>query len=392
MFFKNFVAAKMARPVSELFASNLIITLATAMVTIFEPIYLYAQGFSLTRILYFFLAVYVAYFILLPLGAKFARRWGYEKAMITSSPFLIGYYVCLYLIPQGQAYIWLSIASLVLQKMFYWPAYHADFARFGRRAERGREVGNFLIITSLASIAAPFLGGLIVVVWGWAALFIVVSILILASNLPMITTPEKFTAKPFSYWHAYRRLTYAENRRNFFGFLGFGEELIVLVIWPVFIYTVVGNYLSIGSLVALATLTTTLVLLYVGRMTDGDREERRSILKVGSIFSSAAWWLRLLIGGSLGVFLIDTLSRISKNVIVVPMMAMTYDQASATSVMKTVVFFEMSLVVGKILAIVLGVLALRYVDSSYSYGALFVLAGLMTLLYSLIKYEPIKVR
>ena len=72
------------------------------------------------------------------------------------------------------------------------------------------------------------------------------------------------------------------------------------------------------------------------------------------------------------------------------MMAMTYQRANETSVMKTVVFFEMSLVVGKILAIVLGILALRYIGNSY--GALFVLAGLMTLLYSLIKYEPIKVR
>ena len=388
--FKNFVAAKLSRQVSELFASNLIITLATAMVAIFEPIYLYVQGFSLVQILYFFLAVYVAYFLLVPLGAKFARNFGYEKAMYLASPFLIGYYAFLYLIPTGREFIYLAIAALVLQKVFYWPAYHADFARFGRSDERGREVGNLLLITSLVAIIAPLIGGLVVENWGWATLFVAVSILILASNLPMVTTPEKFQPKPFSYWHAYRRLGYAENRRNFFGFLGFGEELIVLVIWPVFIFTVLKDFLSVGSLVAVATLVTTLVLLYVGRMTDGDSSHRRSLLKIGSIFYSAAWWLRLLATGPLAVFLVDTLSRITKDVVVVPMMAMTYDHASETSVMKTVVFFEMSLVVGKILAILISLVALEFLPNSFA--AMFVIAALMALLYSLVKYEPVKVR
>ena len=388
--FKNFVAAKISRQISELFASNLIITLATAMVAIFEPIYLYVQGFSLVQILYFFLAVYAAYFLLMPLGAKFARRYGYEKAMYLASPFLIGYYVFLYLIPTSGQFIWLAIAALVMQKVFYWPAYHADFARFGRSDERGREVGNLLLITSLVSIVAPFLGGLVVDYWGWATLFVCVSILILASNLPMITTSEKFKPKPFSYWHAYRRLFYAENRRNFFGFLGFGEELIVLVIWPVFIYTVLKDFLSVGSLVAVATLITTLVLLYVGRMADGDSGHRRALLKIGSIFYAAAWWLRLLAAGPLSVFLVDTLSRITKDVVVVPMMAMTYDHASETSVMKTVVFFEMSLVAGKIIAILISLLVLNFLPNSFA--AMFVIAALMSLLYSLVKYNPVKVK
>ena len=92
----------------------------------------------------------------------------------------------------------------------------------------------------------------------------------------------------------------------------------------------------------------------------------------------------------LSVFLADTLSRISKNVIVVPMMAMTYDHASDTSVMKTVVFFEMSLAIGKIIAMFLSLLVLRFLPDSFA--AMFIIAALMTLLYSLVKYEPIKVK
>jgi len=99
--------------------------------------------------------------------------------------------------------------------------------------------------------------------------------------------------------------------------------------------------------------------------------------------------LRLMITGTLGVFLVDSLSRITKNVIVIPMMAMTYERAGGTSVMKTMMFFEMSLIVGKLLAMVFALLALWLIPNSFL--ALFVLGALMTLLYSLVKYEPIKI-
>lgn len=389
-FFKNFLARKISRQIKELYAADLLINLATAMVAIFEPIYLYINGFTLIKILYFYLGVYVAYFIFMPLGAKFARRWGYEKSMYLASPFLVSYYLFLYLIPYNSYFIGLAIAALVLQKIFYWPAYHADFARFGRNDERGREVSNLLVINSLVYVVGPFFGGLILAQWGFAILFIIASILMIASNLPLASTAEIFNPVSFSYWHTYRRLFYRENLRNFFGFLGFGEELIVLVIWPIFIYTIINNFFSIGSVVALATLITTMVILYVGRMTDGDSGHRRSVLKIGSIFNMVAWFLRLLVSGPLAVFLIDTLSRITKNVVVVPMMAMTYDRASETSVMKTVVFFEMSLVVGKIIAIVFSLLALKYLTNSFN--ALFAIAAMMSLLYALVKYEPIKVK
>lgn len=388
--FRSFVAARASRQVLELYAADLMINLGSSMAAVFEPIYLYTRGFSLSGILYFFLGIYGLYFFLMPLGAKFARRFGYEKAMFLASPFLVAYYVFLYLIPQDQYFVLAAVVALALEKTFYWPAYHADLAFFGRNRERGREVGNILAINSLVYILGPFLGGIILTFFGFKALFLAVAVLTLASNIPLLTTPERFKPKPFSYWHAYRRLFYKENRRNFFGFLGFGEELIALVIWPIFIYTVIKSFISIGALVAITTLITTAVLLYVGRLADGGGSERRSILKIGTVFSGATWFLRLLIGGALGVFLMDALARITKNVIVVPMMAMTYDRASETSVMKTVVFFEMSLVAGKIFAIWLALLALRFFSNSFA--VLFILAGMMTFLYALVKYEPVKLK
>ena len=387
---KAFFATKISRQVRELYLSTSIVNFAVAMVAIFEPIYLYKQGFSLMQVLYFYLVVYAAYMLTIPFGAKFARRFGYEKAILLGSPFLAVYYIALHLIQADTIFISVAVCALIIQKTFYWPGFLADFARFGKTKQRGREVSNHLAITSLVQIIGPFAGGFIISVWGFKMLFTIATILIVASNLPLLSTPERFTPVPFSYKDAFRRLFARENRRNFLGFLGYGEELLSMVIWPIFIFTVVTNFLQIGSLVALATLTTTIILLFVGTMVDRGKEDRRSVLKIGAVFNSASWLLRLLVRGPLGVFLVDSLARTTKNVVVVPMMAMTYDRASETSVMKTMIFFEQALIAGKIIAIALSLVALWFIPNTYS--AMFVIGALMTLMYSLVKYDPLKLQ
>lgn len=385
---KTFFATRLSYQVRELYLSVSIVDFAVAMVAIFEPIYLYRQGFSIEKILLFYLAVYIGYLAFVPLGAKFARRFGYERAILVGSPFLAAYYLALFLIPQNPWFAAAAVAAFVVQKTFYWPGYLADFAHFGRGSERGREVSNILMIAMVVSIAGPVAGGLLLSQWGFAALFAVATALIIASNVPLLATPERFRPVPFSYFGSFRRLFYPENHRNFFGFLGFGEELIAMVIWPVFIYTIVSDFLELGSIVAAATLVTTAALLFVGRMVDGDKQNRRPILKIGAVFSSGVWLLRVIVSGAFGVFLTDALGRTAKNAVVVPLMADTYDHANETSIMKTVIFFEMSLIVGKILAILVSLAALWFYPGSFA--ALFVIAAAMTLLYSLVKYAPVK--
>lgn len=373
----SFFPKVLPRQVTELYLSVAIMDLAMAMVMIFEPIYLYTLGFSLKQILLFYLSVYLFYFFIMPLGAKFARHFGYEHSIYLSTPFLIFYYLTLLALSYNSSFIYLAIPFLACQKTFYWPGYHADFARFSTQEERGREISNLMVISSLVYVLGPFLGGLIITLVGFKAIFILVSILILVSNLPLLTSPEVFTPVSFSYKKAYKRLIRSGNRRKLLAYIGSGEELIVLVVWPIFIYLIIKNYFSIGSIIALTTLITILVTLYVGKITD--KKRKHPILRYGTIFSSLAWFLRLLVSGTWGVFLVDSLSRISKNVIHVPLMAITYERARASSVMKTIVFFQMSLVVGKILASVLVILLLIIFPGSFAPA--FIAAGLFTLLY-----------
>ncbi|MBT6690950.1 MFS transporter [Candidatus Parcubacteria bacterium] len=388
-FIKSFLPHHMKRQVKELFISTTLVNLALALVMIFEPIYLYQIGYSLQKIMFFYLIAYFLYFILMPLGGKFARRKGYEIGMLIGTFLFIAYYTGLFLIGQHDWLFYVAPIFLALQKTFYWPAYHADFARFSDATEEGREVSAMNVASSLVYIVGPAAAGFIIFTWGYGTLFVIASILFVGSNISTLATKEKFTPRDFSYKKVYSNLFSKKNRSDFFAYLGYGEELILMVVWPVFISIIIIDVFNLGLIVALATLITTLVTLYIGKLSDS--RNKRKILSLGSTFYSLAWFIRIFITNTVGVFFVDTMSKLGKNTISIPLMAITYEkakdvrQSERSHIMNSIVFFEMSLVAGKLVAILAIYLAMFFItDEVFAFKLTFILAGSMSLLYMLL--------
>ncbi|MEK7072307.1 MAG: hypothetical protein AAB969_01940, partial [Patescibacteria group bacterium] len=141
----SFFAHKLTQQVRELYSSTLILNFAISAVTIFEPIFIYLlfidkYGLSKTLqlVLFFYLGVYLLYFLILPFGAKFARRFGFEHSIAVSTIFTASFYLSLFASSYDISWIFVSIIAYALWKMFYWPAYHSDFAYFSADGEQGR--------------------------------------------------------------------------------------------------------------------------------------------------------------------------------------------------------------------------------------------------------------
>jgi hypothetical protein len=269
---------------------------------------------------------------------------------------------------------------LALQKTFYWPGYHADFAQYAITEETGREVSNGLVISAMVQIVAPFLGGVLIKFFGYSIVFIVASLLIAISNIPTMITPEKFVPKDFSYFKAYRRLFKPINRRALLGYLGYGEELILLTLWPIYIFLVLKSTFSVGSLAAISSGLTILTVLYVGRLVD--KKNKENILRMTTIFYMFSWLLRTLKAGAVGIYLFHIFGSICKNSMSVEITSLVYNRAKNYSVMKGVVLFEMILVLGKVLAISVVLVLLAFVgEGNVFWFYAFLFAGVVSLLY-----------
>ncbi len=370
-----------SRSLVELFWSVGILDFATAAVSLFEPIFLYVIGYSLAQIMLFYLITYGAYILLLPFGAKIAGKAGYEHAIFYSQFFFIAYYLCLFAIPNVPAFFFAAPIIFAIQKALYWPAFHADVTVFSQAGQRGRELGSIITISRVAYILGPVAAGFLLERANFSVLFIVASCLFLVSTIPLFRMHEVRETTSFSYPKVFRTMREKTHRRNFFAFLGFGEELIVLTLWPIFIYTIVGDFLELGSLVALATVTTALFVLLWGKMAD--RQSKQRALSVGVLFAAIAWILRIFARSVPHVFGIDTLSRSSKEALVIPLFAQVYEYARREGPLTYMVFFESSLGIGKFLTALL--LFILFSLTSISWPTVFIIGAALTLLYLLFK-------
>lgn len=382
-YISSFFARHLRREVKELYFSVAISDLAVAMVSIFEPIYLWKIGFKIPHILLFYLGVYGLYFFIIPLGAKIARGYGFEHGILFSSPFLILYFLSLFAIPYSPAFVGVAIIAFAIQKTLYWPSYHADFTVYSDDGERGKELGNLMLILSLVAMIGPFVGGALIYFFGFPTLFIIACAAILASNIPLFSTLENFSPKQFSYRGAYRRLAAPENRRAFFSYLGYGEELIFMYVWPVFIYLIMKNELSAGSLVAGASFLMIVITLYIGKISDSRNKE--SVIKAGAAVSVFSWIARIFPLSAVSLFFVEALTRVGRNFVQVPVFALTYDRAKKCgNIMERVIFFEMSLIAGKILVCAVLIGLFYVLPADFFWKAVFILAGGVTLLYGLL--------
>ncbi len=379
----HYLAPHPSRQVRELFVSTAILDAAVAMIALFEPIFLWQLGFSVPQIAGFYVAMYVVYFFLLPFGARISRKRGNEHAMLFSSPFLIAYYLAFFAISYHPAFMAVAAVALALQKVLYWPGYHADFATWGAADESGREISNRQVIAAMATIFAPVAGGFLITAFGFAPLFVVVSLLILLSNIPLLATPEQFEAKGFEYAPAMRRLAEPRNRRKLFAFFGFGEEFVAHVIWPIAIVLMIPNPFSLGIVVSFAMLANAAMTLYVGRATD--EGSKQAVLRTGVTYLTLSWLVRPLISGGFGIFLVDAYYRVSRNAVNVPLVALIYDGARRGDIMESVVFFEQALALGKILAGTLCIAVFLLVPEPWV--AAFIVAAAFTAFYAIMPAE-----
>ncbi|HTK04015.1 MAG TPA: MFS transporter [Candidatus Eisenbacteria bacterium] len=380
-YIEHYFAPHPSRQMKELFLSTALLNFATGAVMLFEPIYLHSIGFSAVQVLLFYAALYVVYFLLLPLGGKICRRHGYEHTILFSSPFLIIWYLSFFAIPTHPAFVAVAILSLAIQKILYWPGYHANFATWSTGNEGGREVSNMAAIAGLAATFAPAFGGLLIRAAGYKALFIGVSVVILLSNVPLLKTPELYMPQPFPYVPAVKRVFKKENRRKLIGFMGFGEELIALVAWPLFLAIMVPDAALLGAIISFAMLANVAATLYVGRVSDDGN--KMAVLRSGTLYTAASWLVRIFVTGGFGAFLIDSFYRISKNMVNVPLLSSLYDGAKRGQVMDDVVLFEMALSLGKILAAVIAAAFLWLWHDSW--WAVFGMAACFSLLFAALK-------
>ncbi len=360
----------------ELYLTAALMDFASAAITLFEPIYLWSLGYRIPEIMAFYLLVYGSYFFLVPLGGKFLARFGPEKSIMISTIWLVGYFAALISIADNATMFYVAPVLFALQKSFYWPAYHFDFIRWSQKAERASEFSGLWTVTSVMYILGPLLGGLVVKNYGFQPMFIGAAAIILISSFPMFIQKVAPKIEAYSYW---RSLVLPFRRRywkNTVGYLGLGEELLGMTLWPIFIFLIYGDVLGVGTYVGISALITSVVTLVVGKFSD--RFNQKSVLSWSSCIQGLTWIARVITRQPFTVFIADVAGRSSHNSVFVSLTTLTYNRAHEDDYSWHGVYYEQGFAIAKA---VMALAVMLIATSADPFNAVFIIGAATSLLY-----------
>lgn len=375
----NLFSIHLRPEMKELYQFSVLFSFASALITIFEPIFFYQQAIPLHIIAAYYAIHYSIYLFVLPLGAKFAAYFGLEKSLSVSLPVFVVYFLTLAGIPDYPWLFWAALFLLTLHKIFYWPAYHAAIAKMGDSKNRGTELSWLTVLRFGVGIAGPLIGGIIANWWGFQVLFVVTAVTVLISCIPLLRTRERYSPREFLYGGPWQLIRTARVRGMVLAMLGMGENLVELVFWPIFMFIVLASTETVGFISALTVAIMAVVGFGIGELSD--RFSRRAILRVHLPFMILGYLFRPLAFTPMGILLTDTLNKVAFIGVNLPMTYRLYEQAKGSGYLRYVTAFEMVLAFAKAITAWFFVW-LFYVSLPYTaFMWAFILSAIVTLFY-----------
>ena len=323
---------KQNKELKQFYLSIFLRRIGMSLIGIFTPIYFYQIGYSIVEILFFYFLVSFIYLFFSYTAAKIISKIGEKHAILLATFFDILFFIGLIFLEDLSLLFYILPFIAVPAMSFYWMSYHLLFTQESHKNERSQELSMIGILIILAGVITPYLGGLIAQE-NFNFLFIISAFFMLISTIPLFLSKDKRPQLSFNPSKVIKDFFNTENRGTIISFTAFGvEHIIDLVIWPIFIITIVGNLEKTGLIVSITTLLSLLVYKLIGKYSD--RTNKISLLKKGNAFYTFSLFLRLFAVTTPLILFIDSMKNMAGKILEVPL------SAHKTELSKRIDYFE----------------------------------------------------
>jgi MFS transporter, DHA1 family, inner membrane transport protein len=242
-------------------------TLASALSSVFSAVFLLRVGLAPVDIFLAFAAILALRFVIRPVVLIAAPAMGLRRALICGI-FLSSLSCLLLAFIDG---VGLALVSFIvvsaLSQVFYCTCYHVFFAALGDAERRGSQIGWMQALGTVAALAGPGIGGLLLTVFGPGAAFGTAFLISLAAILPVlhIDEPQVERTMPAGAYAA------AANAMRLY-FADGWIQVSLTTAWSIVMFEALGGrYDSFGGTLSLAALAGAIGGLVLGRLIDDGR-------------------------------------------------------------------------------------------------------------------------
>lgn len=374
---------------NELFELNLSVlfrTFAISLVGLFVPIYLYHElGLGLKGVLTYYLIWSIFLNFLTPIYAKIAYTFGYKKMFLLSVPFYLSHIYFLYYLESNISLYWIPAILAGISGGFYSLSLDSDFAKFSDKKNRSSQVSKWYSLALAGSVVGPLISGIILVgsvtiPWigdivlpfsGFNVIFVLVSIFMILSAVPMFFTKDYYYKVKFSLKYIFKK----EHLKDFIGFICLGLEYNTsLIFYPLFIFLIVKSYISLGAIATIVGIFVVFFTLIIGKLSD--KYDRSLFIKIATWIHNIIYVARYWIRSFFGITIVGIASNLAYIGYDVPLSAIIYDKINKTNRIEYLIMKELGIGIGRVLIIWIGALAIWFVSEEFSYLATFAVSGL----------------
>jgi len=356
---------------------------AEGLISIFVPIYLYNLNYSIIDILLYYLLVSICILILINFLVKFISKIGVKHSISISIPFLIIYFLGLNILENTPFLFFVLPIILAARTIFYNIGYHLNYLEHSNAKKRGKEISILVSLPLLASLLSPLLGGLLITYFDYHYLYATGSIILAASILPLLLSGDQKEKMNFRISDAYKLIVNKKNRNTMISFMGYAPSATIgVVIWPIFLITILTNVKSVGFVASLTSILTLAIFFFIEKRDD--KRSKKDIIKKRSFLHVLGWIARIFASSTLSAFLIDTYKKLSFKLLHVQWSSYAYSIAKRQNYFKFVVAREIFFNISRIVIIPILILAFYYLPVLLAFTATFLLAAILSTLYPFI--------
>lgn len=375
------------KEMNEIYLSVFLMNLAESMISIFVPIYLYYLHYSVAQILFFFFLSSLGSVILALPAAKMVAKFGAKHSILFSTPFLIIYYLGLYLLEATPWLFYLLPLFLTLRCLFYNFGFDLNFVDHLDRRRVGKALSALATFSIIGAILSPLVAGLIIAFSGFVAVFLIGSLLLIISVIPLLVTKDIHPRINFTTNNIINRFWQKKNASMILSFTGYAiESSIGRNVWPVFLIIIFGAAQQVGYVAAISAFATVVVIRLTGKLAD--KFSPQKLLRLGTLFYFFGWLGTLFADASVKVFFIDSYKNVSERFLILPWASLFYKMFQRKKFFELLVFRDMIFNASRL--IVMPLIMLIFVIDFYPFTLSFIIASLFTLLYPLINRAPIE--
>ncbi len=257
---------------------------------VFGAVYLLELGLSYPTVALAWVGSCIIRFLIRPISIYLSMRIGLKRAVILGIIVNSGIFFALSKVGGLNGWLLFYMVYLALCDIFYWLPYHSYYAVAGDHEDRGKQVGVLFGFTTLLSMVAPLVGGILITQFSFSILYVFATIVMLLSSVPIFFAPDLSPGENMRFKDAYKTI----DKKGLFMQAGDGFLYMHAFVWTIALFYLIGDYVTFGALVTFQLFLTSAMFLILGYYLDKGKGKiimQTGLLLLAFVILMRAFWV-----------------------------------------------------------------------------------------------------